>query len=39
MHIKFTLNGDPAEITLKSSDRLLSDVLREDFQLTGAKID
>ena len=38
MHIKFNLNGDPAEITLKSSDRLLSDVLREDFQLTGAKI-
>jgi aerobic carbon-monoxide dehydrogenase small subunit len=38
MLIKFTLNGDPAEVTLKSGDRLLSDVLREDFQLTGAKL-
>jgi aerobic-type carbon monoxide dehydrogenase small subunit (CoxS/CutS family) len=38
MLIKFTLNGDPAEITLKSTDRLLADVLREDFQLTGTKL-
>ncbi len=38
MLIKFTLNGDPAEVMLKASDRLLADVLREDFQLTGAKI-
>ena len=38
MQIKFTLNGDPVEVTLKTSDRLLSDVLREDFQLTGVKI-
>ena len=38
MHIKFTLNGDPAEVTLKAGDRLLADVLREDFQLTGAKL-
>ena len=37
MLIKFTLNGDPAEVTLKPADRLLADVLREDFQLTGAK--
>src|SRR5690242_19537329 len=27
MLIKFTLNGDPAEVHLKSSDRLLVDVL------------
>ena len=38
MHIKFTLNGDPAEVMLKASDRLLSDVLREEFQLTGVKL-
>ena len=38
MLIKFTLNGDPAEVTLKAGDRLLSDVLREDFQLTGVKL-
>lgn len=38
MLIKFTLNGDPAEVALKAGDRLLSDVLREDFQLTGAKL-
>jgi aerobic-type carbon monoxide dehydrogenase small subunit (CoxS/CutS family) len=35
--IKFTLNGDPVEVTLKSGDRLLVDVLREDLQLTGTK--
>jgi carbon-monoxide dehydrogenase small subunit len=38
MHIHFNLNGDPVEVTLNSSDRLLSDVLREDFHLTGVKI-
>ncbi len=38
MQIKFTLNGDSAEVTLKANDRLLSDVLREDFQLTGVKL-
>ncbi len=35
--IKFTLNGDPVEIALKTGDRLLIDVLREDLQLTGTK--
>src|SRR5689334_20440971 len=38
MLIKFTLNGDPVEIALKASDRLLIDVLREDLQLTGTKV-
>ena len=38
MHIKFTLNGDPVEAHLNTGDRLLADVLREDFQLTGAKL-
>ena len=37
MLIKFTLNGDPAEVHLKSADRLLVDVLRDDLQLTGTK--
>lgn len=35
--IKFALNGDPVEVHLKSGDRLLVDVLREDLQLTGTK--
>jgi aerobic-type carbon monoxide dehydrogenase small subunit (CoxS/CutS family) len=35
--IKFTLNGDPVEVHLKTGDRLLVDVLREDLQLTGTK--
>ena len=35
--IKFTLNGDPVEIGLKTGDRLLIDVLREDLRLTGTK--
>jgi len=35
--IKFTLNGDPVEVRLKTGDRLLVDVLREDLQLTGTK--
>ena len=38
MLINFTLNGDPVEVNLKAGDRLLADVLREDFQLTGAKL-
>ena len=37
MQIKFTLNGEPVETHLKSGDRLLVDVLREDLQLTGTK--
>jgi len=35
--VKFTLNGDPVEVHLKSGDRLLVDVLREDLHLTGTK--
>ena len=35
--IKFRLNGDPVEVHLKTGDRLLVDVLREDLQLTGTK--
>jgi len=35
--IRFTLNGDPVEVHLKTGDRLLVDVLREDLQLTGTK--
>ena len=37
MRVKFQLNGDPVEIELKSADRLLVDVLREDLHLTGTK--
>ena len=37
MVVKFTLNGDPVEVALKTGDRLLVDVLREDLQLTGTK--
>ena len=37
MQIKCTLNGDPVEVNLKSGDRLLVDVLREDLHLTGTK--
>jgi aerobic-type carbon monoxide dehydrogenase small subunit (CoxS/CutS family) len=37
MLVKFRVNGDPVEVTLKSGDRLLVDVLREDLQLTGTK--
>lgn len=37
MLVRFTLNGDPVEVRLKSSDRLLVDVLREDLGLTGTK--
>jgi len=37
MQIRFTLNGDPVDVVLKTSDRLLIDVLREDFGLTGTK--
>ena len=37
MQIRFTLNGDPVEVSLKRGDRLLVDVLREDLQMTGTK--
>ena len=37
MVVTFTVNGDPVEIRLASSDRLLVDVLREDLKLTGTK--
>ncbi len=37
MLVKFTINGDPVEVQLKSGDRLLVDVLREDPHLTGTK--
>jgi aerobic-type carbon monoxide dehydrogenase small subunit (CoxS/CutS family) len=37
VQIKFKLNGDPVEISLKSGDRLLLDLLREDLRLTGTK--
>ncbi|HXF65798.1 MAG TPA: (2Fe-2S)-binding protein [Burkholderiales bacterium] len=37
MLVRFTLNGDPVEVRLRSSDRLLVDVLREDLGLTGTK--
>lgn len=37
MLVKFKLNGDPVEVMLRSDDRLLVDVLREDLQLTGTK--
>jgi hypothetical protein len=30
MLVKFQINGDPVEVNLKSGDRLLVDVLRED---------
>jgi aerobic-type carbon monoxide dehydrogenase small subunit (CoxS/CutS family) len=35
--IKFTLNGDAVEVALKTGDRLLIDVLRDDLRLTGTK--
>ena len=37
MLVKFTINGDPVEVHLKSGDRLLLDVLREDLNMTGTK--
>ena len=37
MLVKFKVNGDPVEVRLKSGDRLLVDVLREDLGLTGTK--
>ncbi|MBM3357067.1 MAG: (2Fe-2S)-binding protein [Betaproteobacteria bacterium] len=37
MRVKFKLNGDPVEVNLRSGDRLLVDVLREDLELTGTK--
>ncbi len=35
--IAFTLNGDAVQVSLKSADRPLVDVLREDLRLTGTK--
>jgi aerobic-type carbon monoxide dehydrogenase small subunit (CoxS/CutS family) len=37
MLVKFKVNGDPVELRLHDSDRLLVDVLREDLKLTGTK--
>jgi aerobic-type carbon monoxide dehydrogenase small subunit (CoxS/CutS family) len=37
VEVKFNLNGDPVEVKLRSADRLLVDVLREDLGLTGTK--
>ncbi len=37
MQVKLRINGDPVEVNLKSGDRLLVDVLREDLHLTGTK--
>ena len=37
MLVKFKVNGDPVEVMLKTGDRLLVDVLREDLQMTGTK--
>jgi aerobic-type carbon monoxide dehydrogenase small subunit (CoxS/CutS family) len=37
MQVKFRINGDAVEVTLKSGDRVLIDVLREDLKLTGTK--
>jgi aerobic-type carbon monoxide dehydrogenase small subunit (CoxS/CutS family) len=37
MLVKFILNGDPVEVALKSADRLLIDVLRDDLRMTGTK--
>ena len=37
MLIRFKLNGDPVEVHLRSADRVLVDVLREDLRLTGTK--
>src|ERR1700704_6149216 len=38
MLIKLRVNGDPVEVNLKTGDRLLLDVLREDLKLTGTKV-
>jgi len=37
MMVKFKVNGDPVEMDLKTGDRPLIDVLREDLKLTGTK--
>lgn len=37
MLIKLRINGDSVEVNLKSGDRLLVDVLREDLRMTGTK--
>jgi carbon-monoxide dehydrogenase small subunit len=38
MLLKLKVNGDLVEVNLKSGDRLLADVLREDLRLTGTKV-
>jgi carbon-monoxide dehydrogenase small subunit len=38
MLLKLQINGDPVEINLRSADRLLVDILREDLKLTGTKV-
>jgi carbon-monoxide dehydrogenase small subunit len=37
MLVRLKINGDPVEVKLRSSDRLLLDMLREDLKLTGTK--
>jgi carbon-monoxide dehydrogenase small subunit len=37
MLLRFTLNDDPVEVALKTADRVLIDVLREDLGMTGTK--
>jgi carbon-monoxide dehydrogenase small subunit len=37
IEVQFVLNGDPVDVVLKSDDRLLVDVLREDLRMTGTK--
>src|SRR5438874_9778196 len=37
MLVKFVLNGDAVEVNLRTNDRTLVDVLREDLRLTGTK--
>jgi aerobic-type carbon monoxide dehydrogenase small subunit (CoxS/CutS family) len=37
MLVRLKINGDPVEVNLKSGDRLLVDVLREDLRMTGTK--
>jgi len=38
MLLRFTVNGDPVEVVLKSVDRLLAEVLRDDLKLAGTKV-
>ena len=37
MQVRFRVNGEPVEVMLRSDDRLLVEVLREDLKLTGTK--